>query len=279
MDAEQDNASSALGKIRDTGLLLSLATAYLCEAPFLRRFGREMALNVEKLGGEIDLLRKQFPGRFLQEVNTDDLLSRLNRHAEQMQNPDQQTMTRCGQGELGRALEADVSALLTAVHAVRAQVEGKPVAYGRKEAFSAVLESGAPALSGFVRRILKGFVLLVLVAALAFGYLFFTMQKEAPLVEDMKGMESQLHSQEKILAQLEREKAALNEKMRVFEGRALSAGEKIQLLELGVQIRGVEAKQRDLETDIAARSRRLRNQQEKIEKMQSKSFLERLLRR
>lgn len=278
MDAEQNEVVSVLGKIRDSGLLLSLASAYLCEAPFLKRFGREMALNVEKLGGEIDSLKKQFPGRFVREVDTDDLLGRFRQHAARMQNPDQEIMTRCGRGELGHALETDIDALSAAVQAVRSQVEGTPVPYGRKEAVSAIAKGGVPALSGIALRILRFFLPLILIAVLAFGYLFFTMEKEGPLVEKMQGMESQLQSQERIFAEMEREKARLSGRMRAMEDKTLSGGEKIQLLELGVQIRSIEEKKRDLETDIATRENRLRNQQERIEKIQSKSFMKRLLR-
>lgn len=278
MDAEENRDASVLGKIRESALLMSLATVYLCEAPFLKRFGREMSLNLERLSAEIDLLRKQFPGRFVKEVDTDDLLSRLHRHAERMQNPDQETMNACGQGELGRALESDVDALSAAVHEVRSQVEGVPVPFGRKEAVSAVLESGIPVLSGIARRILKGSLLIILIAALAFAYLFFTMQKEGPMVEEMKAMESHLQAQEKVLAALDREKANLSEKAVVLEGKILSGGEKIQLLELGVQIRSIDEKRRDIETDIATREEKLRSQQERIEKIQSKSFVRRLLR-
>lgn len=278
MDAEENEAVSVLGKIRDIGLLLSLANAYLCEAPFLKRFGREMAQNVEKFGREIDLLKKQFPGRFQKEVDTDGLLSRLRQHAERMQNPDQDMMNRCGQGELGRALKADIDALCAAVGAVRSQVEGTPVPSGREETISAVLDGGASALSGIAWQVLRVFLILILIAVLAFGYLFFTMQKEGPMVEEMKGMESQLQSQERILAELEREKAQLSEKMRALEGKDLSGGERIQLLELGVRIRSIEEKQRDIETDIAVREERLRTQQQRIEEVTSKSFVKRLLR-
>jgi hypothetical protein len=278
MNAEENRTTSALEKIRESALLLSLATMYLCEAPFLKRFGREISLNLERLSGEIELLRKQFPGRFVKEVDTDDLLTRLHRHAERMQNPDQGTMNACGQGELGRALESDIDALSAAVHAVRSQVEGVPVPFGKKGAISAALESGAPVLSGIARRILKGLLLIILIAALAFAYLFFTMQKEGPMVEEMKAMESQLQAQEKVLAALDRDKAHLSEKTVALESKLLSGGEKIQLLELGVQIRSIDEKRRDIETDIATREEKLRSQQERIEKIQSKSFLKRLLR-
>ncbi|MEW6665886.1 MAG: hypothetical protein AB1512_11775 [Thermodesulfobacteriota bacterium] len=279
MDDKENEALSVLGRIRDSGLLLSLATAYLCEAPFLKRLGRELALNVERLRGEIDLLRKQFPGRFQKEVNTEELLARLLQHAERMQSPGPEIMTRCGQGELGRALESDIDALSAAVQAVRSQVGGTPVPYGRKEAVSSVLESGAPALSGIALRVLRVFLLLILLAALVFGYLFFTMQKEGPLVEEMKGMESKLQSQERILADLERQKTQLSRKAVALEDKLLSPAEKLEYLELGVQIRSIEEKQRDLEGDIAAREERLRSQQKMVEEIMGKSFVERLLRR
>jgi len=125
MDSDRNDVLDTLSRIRDNVLLLCLANAYLCDSPFLRRIGRDIDSNLPKLREDIVALKKQFPGRFAVEVETDGLLDELHGKALLLQNPDNETTERCISGDLGRQMESGINALSVAVHTIRDQVEGK----------------------------------------------------------------------------------------------------------------------------------------------------------
>ncbi|MBW1888101.1 MAG: hypothetical protein JRI52_07100, partial [Deltaproteobacteria bacterium] len=52
-DSDPQNVIRALNEIRDNALMLSLANAYFCDEPFLKKIGRTIDSNVEKLKGDI----------------------------------------------------------------------------------------------------------------------------------------------------------------------------------------------------------------------------------
>ena len=278
MGADREEVLDTLGRIRDNALLLSLANAYLCDAPFLRRIGRDMDSALLKLRGDILALKKQFPGRFATVVETEGFLEELHRNAQWLQNPDNETTEKCIAGEMGRQLEAKVDALSAAINTIRNQVGGKTPAYSRKDSISLLVGRGGSFVSGFTRKIVKALILLILATALCLGYLFFTMEKEEGFVKEINLSQAHIQSQLQILSSLNYERQQISGKTESMRGRDQDRKVKIEMMELNEQIIKLDEKRRQVEVEIAAHESRVKENQAKVDAMRSKSFVKRLLR-
>ncbi len=164
MNKDYKDALATLAKLRQGALMLSLANQYLCEPPFLMRISRQMERALQELPAQVKSLKSRFPGKFLKEVHTGPLVEDLHRKVVMLRNGEAETKTRCSQGELGRELELGIEKLSAAVNTIAAQVEGEPVPHssGRGSKFF-----------GLQRSLTAILLLLAVMGALLFGYLFF----------------------------------------------------------------------------------------------------------
>jgi hypothetical protein len=278
MGSESQNPLSALKDIRDCAFLLNLGRAYLCEEPFMKKIGLTIDSRLKNLREEILSLKKQFPGKFVREVSTDELLEQLHKTAQGLQNPDQEINERCTVGELGRELEETVHALAEAVNAIRFQVEGTVPAYTKADSvkglFGRIMPTGK-----VVSLLLKVVAVLAVVAVLSFSFLFFTMEKESPLLEEIAKSEAHVRSQQGIISELTHEKAQISQRIASLKGDDLSRQVKIDIMELNVGIRRLDEKIQEVEVDISGHEDRIRTNREKVEKIRRRPFMERLLRR
>lgn len=278
MSSDQDSISDALTQIRSNALLLSVANAYLCEPPLLKRIGQEMVAGLGALEGQISRLKGQFPGKFVKEVETDRLVKEVRRKAEELQSPDKSVLDKCAIGDLGKELEEGIAALTEGVRSLQGQVEGKLAPYTAREAVSAALEKGGAIFPGFSPVVIRGFFLLMACLAIVFVYLFFTMHTDEDLVREIQAAEAQLQADQKIYAEIEAEKKRILGKMEVFKGKVLDREEKIIYLDLGDQLRTVEEKQSRLDDQIMVYEKKIREQQTERKALRDKPFIQRLLR-
>jgi hypothetical protein len=278
MDSERDDVLNTLGRIRDNVLLLRLANAYLCDAPFLRRIGRDMDSTLLELREDILTLKKQFPGRFATKVETEGLLEELHKKAQWLQSPDNEITEKCIAGDLGKELEAKVDVLCATINTIRNQVGGKTPAYSRKDSISFLVGRGSSFVSGFPLRIVKVLILLILAAALAFGYLYMTMEKEEGFVKEVSQSQAYIQSQLKIISSLDYERQQISSKIESLRGREHDRRVKIEMMELNEQNIKLDEKRRQVEVEIATHEGRVKQNQTKADAMRSKSFIKRLLR-
>ena len=60
----------SLCALKDNALLLMMANEYLCEEKILIKIGQSIELNLQRLKDDISLIKKEFPGKFVSEVDT-----------------------------------------------------------------------------------------------------------------------------------------------------------------------------------------------------------------
>ena len=277
MGSDSYEPFGALNEIRDSVFLLSFGKAYLCEEPFLKKIGATMDARLTSLQQDILSPKKQFPGKFANEVETDGVLEELRETARRLQNPDQEINEFCTVGRLGEQLEASVRTLTEAIKKIRMQVEGASPAYNKADSFVGLLDRLSPAGKG-LSVLIKGFGVLCLVAVLAFVFLFVTMEKEGTLQKEIGNKEAYIRSQREIASQLVRQKEEISQKAASMMKADLARKAKIEIMELNLEIHQLDERVNQLEADIAVQEKEIQKNRRKIEEMKRKSLLRRLLR-
>jgi len=281
MDFDPQSNFGALNEIRDRVLMLSLGNAYLCEEPFLKKIGHVINLNLLKLKEDITSLKKSFPGKFTDEVETDEILNGINSIAQHLQNPDKEINEKCTVGALGRELEESVNTLTEAINAVRIQVEGESPVYTKADSILGLFGWLRPVgnlmatLSGFIGKL---FIFLIIASILIFSYLFLTMEKEGSILKEIAKSEAYIQSQQEILSQLDYEKDQISRQIEAIEKRGLNRQDKIEIMDFEMGINKLDDKRHKIETEISMYDKELKDNQRKIEEIKKKSFIKRLLR-
>lgn len=282
MDGKKPNYLKGLREIRNGAHLLSLANAYLCEEPFLKKIGASIHAQIEGIQVGISALKKKFPGKFAHDIDTEEILEEIRRISQNLQNPDQTVQEKCTVGELGHELEDRLQKLSSTIGSIRDQVEGAGLTYTKKDSFlnlfGGLRHSGGRAASG-LGTLLKVFAGLLVLLAIAVAVLFFTMEKEKDLLGNIAAKKAHIRSQEEIIEELDREKQQLMQEVRAMEKSDLSRQEKLAILELEMEVRALEERRQQAEVQIHTHEAEIDRQEEKIAQMKRKSLIRRLLRR
>ena len=237
--------------------------------------------NTQKLKGDIVSLKEKFPGKFVHDVETNEILDKLHNKAQELKNPDQELNEKCMVGALGEELETDIKALTQAVRTIRDQVEGEALTYTKKDSLlnlmGGIRETGRP-FEDKIRLTLKILFWLILVSILPFSYLFLTMENEKDLLEKIAQEEAFIRSQQAVLSKIDREKEGISEKMESMEKKALSRLGKLEAMKLNVKIHKLDDKRRDVEAEIGLHEKNIRDNQKKIGDLKKMPFIKRLLR-
>jgi chromosome segregation ATPase len=277
------NHLRVLHEIRDRAYLLSLGNAYLCEDVFLRKIGSSIESMLKRLSDDIAALKKKFPGKFADDVDTKALLEKLHSKARALQKPDAAMNDQCTAGELGRELEQAVADVTQAIERIRAKVEGKLPEYTKKDAVIAVLgrarDPAGTAASSVVGLVLKVFLFLIILAAGPFVYLLVTMEREPALLEDIKKSEALIRSQREIISSLEKEKGEIHQQIEALRREEGARQDKISIMDLNVRVHALDDKRGRAEVEIANLENRIEQNKAKIEEIQRKPFVHRLLKR
>ena len=272
----------ALSALRKKSLMINIGNEYLSEDIFLIKFGKDIAKNVEQLKDDIVSLRKEFPGKLKSEIETDKILDKLYTTAQTMVNPGQEVREKCSSGELGRTLESDIRSITEAVHLIRKQVHGADARYTKKDSVANVFDR----ISNTGRSIgdalflgLKILLCLIIIAVLAFLYLFFTMEKDGGYLKEIKESQAKISEQKEIITELDKKKEEISKKVEALETDDMKRERKITVLDLEVDIHKINLDQKNAEAEIAALEKKIINNQKEIERIKKIPFLKRLLRR
>jgi ABC-type multidrug transport system fused ATPase/permease subunit len=273
--------SEALSELRDNALLLFLANKYLCEEQYLVKIGRSIDENAQQLKKDIISLKNEFPGKFVSEENTDEIIEGILGKAQLMQKPGNKIQEKCVLGELGHELEDAINSVSDAINRIKRKVEGKDVTYTPKDSmsslFSGITNLGTLMGRGFSISIKILFVLL-LIAIFTFGYLYVTMEKIGDIRKEVDNTRALIQSKRDLLSQLEGKKKQLEEKKRSFGNRDLALKERIELMDLDVEIHKINEERQQVVAEIEDQEHGVADNQKKIDEMEKKSFLKRLLR-
>ncbi len=268
--------------IRDMALMLSIGNAYLCDAVFLKKIGITIDTHLNELKSDISSLKKQYPGKFVKEVEADQVLEDIQSTARRLQEPDTDITKKCGAGELGIELEANVDALIDTVDALRMQVEGELEGYSKKEAI--LTQVGRVKSLGHLIVVLitlafKVMGVLILVGAMFFSYLYFTMESEQGLLKELDQSKSHVEEQIKLIARLKAERTQISGKLDSIPGGELNREEKVEVISLNVQVHSLDERVHSAEVQIDVHKRKIKDMEKRLAEMREKTFLQRLLRK
>jgi hypothetical protein len=274
-------AVGALTEIRKDSILLSIAKDYLWEDLFLIKIGKDIEHNVIRLKDDIAALKKKFPGKFAVEVETDSVLEKIKATALTLIDPKADITENFMSGELGRTLESDVKSISDAVNIIRVQVLGKRATYTREEAilnrFARLKDIG----SSFANMLIlfsKILFCIILIAAAAFVYFYYTMEREEPLLKDITEIQSLISERQSSLSQLESRREEISEEIRSLEKKDMARSERIAIMDLEVEMQKLNQDRDNYEAEIAAREKEIADKMKKIEEIKKTPFIKRLLR-
>ena len=274
-------AVGPLSEIRKDTLLLSIAKEYLCEDLFLVKIGKDIEHNISRLKEDISALKKKFPGKFAVEVDTDNILEKIKATALTLIDPKADIKENFRSGELGRKLGSDLKSISDAVNIIRTQALGKRAVYTREEAvlnqFTKLKDMG----SSFADKMVLVFKILfciILIAAAAFVYLYYTMEREEPLKKEITEIQSLISERQNRLAQTESRRDKISKEIKSLEKKDMARSEKIALMDLEVEIQKLNQDRDNYEAEITAGEKEIADRMEKIEEINKTLFIKRLLR-
>ena len=282
MAAKPRNTPKGLHGIRDMALLLSLANTHLCEEVHLKKAGLDIDNHLEELGSDISSLKKKFPGRFVKEVDTDQVIENFQGIVRRLQAPDKETLKKCSTGALGLELENVVNVMGHALDAIKSQVEGKLGTYSKADESVLTLTGWIKfigrqifALSSFTVKVTGAAVSILLVV---FTSLFLSMDSQQDLLDKVNQYRTHIQGQLAILSSTDAEKERIIKELdRIGEGE-LSRQERTRALDLTLETHEINEQALSAHTEIDVYQRRIDQMEEKIDEMNKKHFIKRLLR-
>ncbi|MFZ7112151.1 MAG: hypothetical protein ACOWYE_10750 [Desulfatiglandales bacterium] len=283
MSAKSYISFASLDDIRDQVYLLSIGHAYLCDAPVLKKIGAAIDSRLDELREEILSLKKQFPGKFESEVDTEGILQELRDAARQLQKADDSGAGQDNVGALGEKLEKIVHSMTDAIRAVQTQVEGTGLKYTAKDAVLGLLKDRQPIprrLSAAINpaNVMKLLGLIFLLMIILFFSLFLTMEREGDLITATGLDEGAIRSRQKTVSELISQRDEMYKSIEAIKTDNMSRREKIDIMALSIEAHEVDERIQNLLVEIKRYEDRVRENQKKISQMEQKSFLRRLIR-
>ncbi len=269
---------ASLSEIRDKAILLSLGKAFLCEEVFLKKIGHSMDESLEDLREDILSLKMRFVGKFVEDVDTDSILDELHSQATLLQTPDRRVTDKCTVGTLGTELEETVQALTEAIKTIKRKVEGEVEEYTKKDSIVKGAKTAGSLVSSVVSLVIKTVILLLLLALGPAIYLSVTMDREGSLQKEIAESKAYIQSQRAQIASVRKERDELAARAESSQGDNLSRQQKVEIMDLSVKGHSLDQKVHKAEAEITEHERRIKMNQQKIEEIKLKTFLQRFLR-
>lgn len=275
------DSEKALKEIKDSAVMLSVATEYLCEDPFLKKIGANIEKNIEIVENHVEDLKKQFVGKPITEVDLKKPLDRVTRFAGRLQKASDGTRQKCTHGELGKELDEKVKSLVSEINSLKERIEGRSVSYTTVDSalgflgrFKFIVRSLA-VTSKFTLRISA---LFVIVCLMIFLYLLITMETEKVPLERVEQSRALILEKQADLVRLKAELKPLREKIEIARKDEMSRQEEIMLMDLSLKAHKLAEDQLNTLIEVDIEEKALKEKLKELEAVQRKSFLERLLR-
>jgi hypothetical protein len=280
MDKDQ-YAVAALNELRNNILLLTTANEYLSDEVFLIKIGNNISRALEVLERDISSLKKEYPGKFVNDVDTDTILERIDNAAQRMLKPGKEIKDNNMSGALGKEMESYLISISKAVDDIRIKVHGSHTDRGRKgpainvfSAFNGMLQSAGIMLVLGIK-ILACFIVL---AGVAFAYLFFTIEKDTAFLNEIATSRALIKEKKEQIPRLEQEKQDLdNERKAMNRIDKMSREEKVAALDLELKIKKIDDTLDQLAAEISVQEKKIGDNQIKLDAFRRKTFITRLL--
>ena len=281
-EATFKNIEKAVKDIHNIGIMLSGASEYVCEEGVLKRFSRYLQAYHKRLESDITSLKKKYPGKFPETPELNSSLARIRDISSVLGQDKKGVETKCRAGNFGHELNTEVAELKSGVQEVWETVSGKVSGYSITDRLAGpggTVTSALYNLSPFAPVPRKIIIAVLTVAAIAFGYLFFTMESEDALVQGIKDDLAHLETERQALEIKKQEFRDIQAKIKVLDKKNLNRKEKIKLLSLTVEEGKLSEFIEKTTVAVEKRGRELEEKNKSLEKLRKKPFLQKLLKR
>ncbi len=272
----------ALNEIKDKAVILRMAVKYVCEDPFLKKMGAGIAQNIEVLKSHIEDLEKQFVGKPADDINLNEKVEEIKDISRRLQDAEKSTNDKCVKGELGKELCQKVISLAGEIKALQIRAGGGAVSYTRSDSVKGAFGRMKFITDPFVlhyRTMLKLLTVLILAVIAGFLYLFFTMETEKGLQENIDRGSARIESLQRPLPEVKEELRQIRKEIERITQKELTRQGKAAVMDLNVKAFELAEKLEKAQLDIKIHQKELYENQKQLEEMKQKSFLERILRK
>ncbi|MBW2064003.1 MAG: hypothetical protein JRJ03_03620 [Deltaproteobacteria bacterium] len=276
--------SRPLHRIREQVLMLSVGREYVSSELMLKKIGEDLLKHAQELKKEIQALKRRFPGKLVREVEADNLIREFQDKVRLLREPDEKILQKCSAGQLGRELEEDVKALAGAVQGVQDLVEGRSATFTKKDSMLSTfgrLKVLFRPVSTTGKVLFRMVSIAILLGAVTFLVLYFTMEKEEGLREEVTRLNALIELQKDRVNRLSGQIAELSRKvdaLRDSKGEELTRQERLNILELNVTINKLMQDRQKAEVQISFYENEIADRERRIKALKGKSFIRRLLR-
>jgi septal ring factor EnvC (AmiA/AmiB activator) len=271
-----------LNELKDGAIMLRIANDFLCEDQLLKKMGLMLEQSVEAVKAHVENTRNQIVGKVDERGNLDKKLETLAHIVAALKKGDRETQRKCAQGRLGRELSETVGSVIKEVAELDDMVEGKSVSYSRASSalgMLAGLKSVFNLMGSASRFVLRLVLVLMILCAATFAYLYFTMDTEEGLKKDIGGFQKAIAPSRAEISRIEEEMKDVKKEIDAMKKRELSGPEKIKYMELNVRFYKLSEDKGKLEGAISVQQRSIEEIQRRLQAVREKPFLDRLLRR
>jgi hypothetical protein len=281
MMAKPQNTFKGLHGIRDMALLLGIANVYLCEEEFLQEAGVTIGNHLDELRVDISSLKEKFPGQFVKEADTDQLIDNIQQIVQRLKEPDKDIQKKCRIGALGLELENGINVIGHTIDTIRSQVEGELGIYSKTESVLASvgwIKSLGRKIIGLSALTVKLAGVVVLILAVVFTSLFLSMDSQEDLLKEVHQCRDHVGEHLKILSNADAEKERINKELDIMNENELTRADKTRMIELNLEIHKINERVYAAQAEIDAYQKRIDEMEKRIEELNQKSFLKRLFR-
>jgi len=276
-------AVAALDELKNNVLLLTMANDHLTDERFLVKIGNNISRAVEVLKGDISSLKKKYPGKFVNEVDTDSILERIDGIAQRMLNPGKEIKDNHASGALGREMESQVMSIRKAVDDIRIKVLGSHAGQISNGPVTNMLVPIKGIFQFAGSAIILGIKILAYVIVLAgvvFTYLYFTMEKDTPFLNEIASSRALIKEKKEQVSRLEQERQGLyDNRQTVKSTKEITREEMVAALDIEVKIKKINNAIEQLEAEISVQEKKITDNQDKLDAFRKKPFISKLLKR
>jgi hypothetical protein len=272
-------AIGALIELRNNALLLTIGNEHLKDDVFLVKIGNSISRAVDVLHRDISALKKEYPGKFMNEVDTDIILEKINSAAQRLMKPTKETKEEHASGQLGREVESNVNSITRAVEDIRMKIHGTPADHAAtRSATNGLIKFKDVFLSAgsLLKWAVKVLVCVIVLFAAIFGYFYFTMEKDAKYLNEITSTETVLKEKKQLVPKLQKEKQELADRQSLMN-KELTMEEKVAAMEIEVKIKKLDSALDQIDAEISVYEQKLKENRDKLDALRKKPFIKRLL--
>ena len=281
-DVDPQDIKKAIKAIQNVAIMLTGAAEFVCEGSILKGFSRDIEVNLKRLETGIGTLRKRFPGRFPETLEPDSSLSRIRDIAKILKGYNADIEAKCRSGDLGNDLNIGAMGLKGIVKDTLDTINGRVSGYtftDRIADYGGRIKSVLLGLFPLASNIGRIILAVIIAAVFSFVYLFLTMESEDVLLSGIKDDLAYIEEQKDAIRRQRQEYKEISESIKSLEKKELIREDKIRFLNLSRKEREIKDFIDKTVISIEKRKKEIAEKNKKIEEIQKKSFLQRLLRR